>query len=186
MASKGNQNYRVYLCVHPKIPDSVSNKEVIEAGSAGVISSVLCIADLNSLSRRSVLLHITICYHSFTLNSVGRLDPFSVLVPFSPHTFDILPPRFDQKMSLKIHSHYVDHDTANYHTKISWKTKKNAGNVENRLNKKTLYAAQTNLNRSSADSLWFVCDHKSTQFYHSVGFIPMNPNSGQIKALCKI
>lgn len=38
------------------------------------------------LSRRSVLLHITICYYPFALNSVGRLDLFCVHVSFSLHT----------------------------------------------------------------------------------------------------
>lgn len=37
------------LCVHilyTNIPDTVSNEELIEAGSGGVISSLLCIGDI--------------------------------------------------------------------------------------------------------------------------------------------
>lgn len=80
--------------LHTNTPDSVSNGELIEAGSTSVISSLLCIGDIKTLllSRQSVLLHITICYYPFALNSVGRFD---VLVSFSHPHFLPLPTMSD-------------------------------------------------------------------------------------------
>lgn len=84
--------------LYTNTPDSMSNGELIEAGSTSVIFSLLCIGDIKLLllSRRSVLLHVTICYYPFALNSVGRLDRVSALVSLSlslsPRTLCVFPP----------------------------------------------------------------------------------------------